>query len=429
MNWDLDKLLRGPGAEDLIRQALATSGMPLESWQLQRVYTRPLADFSTEISASFQVVTAGYSITLVASTRELTEQQRDQLGAVRAEAATGEGIIHLWAHPTDPELVGLQIAEDPARLGQLLERAPDLKPALGLGAATPLIVESTEMLVLRPLRRAVHRIVISAGRDYGVLYVKTVPPHKAHQIRARSAACSLSPRVWDVGHGLLAIAEAPGYPLNQLLYRARLTQGSSSVNPPPSPSEPVVPTPETVFSALESLRPEAYELPRRTAPAPRYRQFTEALLASGADAGQLQELTSAIEDTLLAEPGPIVATHGDFHPANIFLSPDGSVPTALIDTDTVGPGFAADDMAVLLAHLIALPSFDAAGYAAVPDFFDEVWGVATRKTPEGDLTARTAASLLSLAPGAGSAAQLEYYLEAAYRLLDSPSGGWPGPRK
>lgn len=392
--WELEGLLRSEAAGDLLATALESSGRPLDSWQLERVYSRPQNHGRTpETSARFRVTTRGQHITLVASTRALDHSQLQALGAVRCDSDLGQ--LHVWAHPTDPELPGLTVAEDPMLLAQRLTSL--------LGVTVR--VTATNMLVLRPLRRAVYRIQVESELGGRTLFLKVVRPKKTAELQRRYAACTLTPRAADAGDGLLVSAAAAGTPLTDLLYR------------PSSPHPGLRIDPHAVLGALESLRPEALNLPPRQAPSMRHRSFVQPLAAAGADRDRLDLLADRIDAALLPVPGPLTAVHGDFHPGNLFLTSDGTRATALIDADTVGPGFRADDLAMLLAHLLVLPSFDAAGYADVPALVSSLWKVVRHDTDAADLRARTAACLISLAPGARSAEQLEYYAATAESLV------------
>lgn len=400
MTWELERLLRSEAAGDMLSSALASGGLNLESWRLHRVYSRPLKDgVTSEVSARFQVMAQGRELTLVASSRELQPDQRQALGAVRADSAAGR--LHIWVHPADPQLPGLQVVEDPVALARHLE------PVLGAQVQ----VRAVEMLVLRPLRRAVYRVQVDSRQfnpELGghILFVKVVRPGKAALLLRRWAACSLAPRAADAGQGLIVTEAAAGRSLTELLHR------------PSSPQPGMRISPQAVLSALDSLEAEAVQLPPREPPAARHRSFLEPLVAAGAQRPRLQRLTRSITAELLAAPGPVVPTHGDFHPANLFLTPDGTRPAALIDADTVGPGYRADDVAMFFAHLLALPSFDAAGYADVPVLIRQLWEAVRYDGDAADLPARIAACLLSLAPGARSGSQLEHYISTAEALVN-----------
>ncbi|GAA4828687.1 phosphotransferase family protein [Garicola koreensis] len=394
MTRELERLLRSEDAGDLLASALASTRMQLDSWQLERIYSRPQNHGrSAETSARFRVSAGGRTLTLVASTRTLDHLQLQALGAVRCDSPAGQ--LYVWAHPNDPELPGLAVAEDPRLLAQRLT------PLLGISVH----VTATEMLVLRPLRRAVYRVQVSSQLGERVLFLKVVRPKKVAELLQRYAASSLTPRAADAGDGLLVSEAADGWPLTELLYR------------PSSPNPGMRIDPHAVLAALDSLQPEAMALPPRAAPSTRHRSFVDSLVAAGADRSRLQRLVDRIEAGLMPNPGPTVPTHGDFHPGNLFLTPDGNQATALIDADTVGPGHRGDDLAMLLAHLLVLPSFDAAGYAEVPILVNDLWELVRHEQDAADLPARTAASVISLAPGARSTEQLEHYTTIAESLI------------
>lgn len=390
VNWEIERLLRSTQIAPLLQAAIRSSGLELQGWGLERVYSRP----DGETSARFSVEASGLELTLVASTRMLREADRARLGAIRCESAAGT--LHIWAHPTDPELPGLRIVEDDvqltARLAQLL--------------GTELRIEQSQMLVLRPLRRAVYRMVVNSDRGLRTLFLKIVRPRKMDQLIARHRACALVPPTADLGDGILAVDQAAGIAMTQLLHF------------PSSPAPGVRISPETVLSALDSITGEALRLPPRTPPSGRFTRFIDALVAHGAQRRRVQSLAESIQRQIDLSLPASETCHGDFHPANLFLTEDGLRPTALIDADTVGPGRRRDDIAMMLAHLLALPSFDATGYRTAADTARALWQE-TASRSAADLAARTAASLLCLAPGARSAGQLSYYITAAENLIST----------
>src|SRR5699024_2977870 len=225
-------------------------------WQLERIYSRPQNHGrSAETSARFRVSAGGRIFTLVASTRTLDHIQRQALGAVRCDSPAGQ--LHIWAHPNDPELPGLAVAEDPTLLAQRLT------PLLGVAVD----VTAPQMLVLRPLRRAVYRVQVTSQLGERVLFLKVVRPKKVAELLRRYTACSLTPRAADAGDGLLVSEAAEGRPLTDLLYR------------PTSPNPGMRVDPHAVLGALDSLQPEAMDLPPRAAPSSRHRSFVDSLVA------------------------------------------------------------------------------------------------------------------------------------------------------
>ncbi|GAA1813498.1 phosphotransferase [Nesterenkonia flava] len=410
MNFAVEEFLRSDDAGWVLQPALASAGLPLDAWQLERVYTRPGA----ETSAKYLVEADGHTLRLIASTAQLSDTDRQALGAVRCESSVGT--LHLWAHPADPHLPGLRIAEDPAVLGERLAASGLL--TRGSTAATPQDlhargwqVASTDLRVLSPLRRAVYRVDLvlepsgagqPAPREH--LFLKVVRPAKVAELLDRYRASPLTPAFTDLGDGIIALRAAEGAALAEHLYL---------------PSRPPQAAPldaSLIPGATGGLSRRALQLRPRTPVAQRLGTFIGPAAASGAPRERLMDLLASIRAHLRPEPGPVVPVHGDFHPANLFLAADASEVTALIDADTVGPGYAADDAAVMMAHLCLLPSFDAAGYAPVPHFARTLWDLLVQEHEAEDLGARSAGVVLSLLPGARTLAQQEHYLRAAEAL-------------
>lgn len=406
---ELVGVLRGPEAETLLRQSLEASGVVLRSWELEQIYTRPGAELSARYrvrctapgvptvavgsagSTDHAELTEPTELTMVASTVALTPQQRESMGAVRADSP--HGAVHLWVHPVDPELPGLLVVESTeleARLSRLLGQ--------------PCRVQDLQMLVLRPLRRAVYRATLTSARGQRVLYLKVVRPARAAQLLQRHRCSPLIPASADAGDGILVLDQAPGLALTHHLHGAVAPADVGPIDP------------AVLLAALDTLHPETLQMPPRVPPTQRLDGLAESAVAAGADPFRVQRLRERIGLSLQAAPGPLVPTHGDFHPANLFLDATARHPTGLIDADTVGPGFRVDDLATMLGHLLVLPSFDPPGYAAVPEFTRRFHAHCLDHADPADLGARTAAVLLSLLPGVPSAAQREHLLSCAETL-------------
>ncbi|PRZ14175.1 phosphotransferase [Nesterenkonia sandarakina] len=447
---ELVGVLRGPEAETLLRQSLEASGVVLRSWELEQIYARPGAELSARYrvrctapgvptvavgsagSTDHAELTEPTELTMVASTVALTPQQRESMGAVRADSP--HGAVHLWVHPVDPELPGLLVVERAARsAGEEpgarqppgpVERAEsaELPESRGLPENTerpdstglearlsrllgqPCRVQDLQMLVLRPLRRAVYRATLTSARGQRVLYLKVVRPARAAQLLRRHRCSPLIPASADAGDGILVLDQAPGLALTHHLHGAVAPADVGPIDP------------AVLLAALDTLHPKTLQMPPRVPPTQRPDGLAESAVAAGADPFRVQRLRERIGLSLQAAPGPLVPTHGDFHPANLFLDATARHPTGLIDADTVGPGFRVDDLATMLGHLLVLPSFDPSGYAAVPEFTRRFHAHCLDHADPADLGARTAAVLLSLLPGVPSAAQREHLLSCAETL-------------
>lgn len=413
---DLLGVLRGAEAETLLRRALGASGLELRGWELEQVHARPGAEISARYRvqcgapgdaqrdrAAVKQPTGLTELQVVASTLALTPQQRGSVGAIRADSP--HGTVHLWVHPVDPQLPGLLLVEHSAPIPGAEPSSTELELRLSRLLGEQCRLRSLQMLVLRPLRRGVYRAVVASDRGERVLYLKVIRPARMAELLRRHSCSALIPTVADAGDGILVLDQAPGLALTQHLYRGAAPDG-------------VVPLdPQVLITALDTLRPETLELSPRLPPARRLDGLVESAIAAGADSRRVQPLRDRIGAGLRERPGPLVPTHGDFHPANLFLDETGRHPTGLIDADTAGPGYRVDDLATMLGHLLTLPSFDTEGYAAVPEFARRFYSRCLLHADRVDLGARTAAVLLSLLPGAHSADQREHHLHRAEALL------------
>lgn len=398
MAWEIEHVLRGEEAGELLRSALASSGVTLHQWHMERVYSRPTVS-GLESSGRYRVVSSAGELILVASTRTLTDSQREALGAVRAESSVGT--VHVWAHPRDPELPGLPVVEDSQRLGA---RLSELR-------GEPVEVTEAELLVLRPLRRAVYRVGLRSPRGAESAYIKVLRPAVEREALARHAACPLAPPAVPIGDALLYMPAASGQSMLHRLYHR---------DPEKSPMSPTV-----LISALDRLSEAALSLRPRRPPWTRVHKAVRAAESAGVSALRLEQLTTDLLRRLpdsaptlgTATDPPMVAVHGDFHPGNIFLTHDDAAVSALIDTDTVGPGQRVDDLAMLCAHLSLLPGIDPEGYASVPAVYRGIWDYAMDSPDQRALPMRTAAALLSLLPGMRTPEHQEFCLSAVDTLL------------
>ncbi|WP_156157585.1 phosphotransferase [Demequina pelophila] len=385
-------LLASSEAGDVLAAALGTAGLELGDWRIDAVHARPGAETSVGYAAS----TGAGELYLVASDARLTESERAACGAVRLEA--GDAVIHVWRHPADPALPGLATASTPATLAEAFGRA-------GHGDVA---VAELQMLVLRPLRRAVLRAQVEAAGERSTWFVKVVRPSRADALLERHAMCALAPAAYDLGHGVVAVAQARGVPMTHALHR-------------PRGDAPAALDPDLVLKAIDSLPSEAAALRARPSVPDRLHHYAATAVAQGLDRARVDAAVGAITSVLERDLAPEVGvTHGDLHPANVFVD-DGTAPTAvtaLIDIDTLGPGRRADDLATMLAHLLVLPTFDAAGYPTAASAAEDHFAAFAARCDADDLRARTAANLIALAAGAADASFRGEWLGLAEGVLD-----------
>ncbi|MBX9245107.1 phosphotransferase, partial [Actinotalea ferrariae] len=150
-----------------------------------------------------------------------------------------------------------------------------------------------------------------------------------------------------------------------------------------------------------------------------------AAVAVPARAAEIARLRDALAEVLArTDAGPVVATHGDLHEANLLVD-DGAL-VGLLDVDALGPGHRVDDLACLLAHLSVLPALAPGTYRHVPGALRR-WlaavddaGAALDVDPVA-LRARAGAVVLSLVAGStGGGPEAE---DGASRRLDV-AGTW-----
>ena len=385
-------MLTGPEAEGILSAALATSHTELETWSLDAVNARPGA----ETSAGFDVTAGGERMYLVASTVALTDEQRAECKAVRLSSDVGE--VHVWRHPADPYLTGLGAASVPEQL------APRLSAALGMEIS----VDSLDMLVLRPMRRAVLRAQTTAADGRRTWYVKVVRPDRAEAMLRRHRMCDLAPLAVDAGDGIVVVQEATGVPMTRALHR-------------PDGSDAAHIDPQIILEAMDALPHDALALTSRPAVADRVGEYATMAIEEGLDAARVTALQSRITAALDAvAPTLPVPSHGDLHPANVYLD-SASDPTkvvALIDLDTLGPGRAIDDCACMIAHLLVLPELDAAGYVHVPREAHSIYRAFAARHDEAELRARVAANVLSLAAGTDDSSHAQAWLATAEAVAE-----------
>ncbi len=385
-------MLTGAEAEGILTAALATTHTQLDSWSLDAVNARPGA----ETSAGYDVVADGERIYLVASTVRLTDEQRAACKAVRLSSEVGE--VYVWRHPADPYLPGLAAASVPDEL------APRLAEATGRDIS----IDSLDMLVLRPMRRAVLRAQTTSEDGRRTWYVKVVRPDRAEAMLRRHRLVELAPLAVDAGDGIVVVQEADGVPMTRALHR-------------PDGSDAATIDPSMLIEAMDNLPHDAVALTARPAVADRAAEYAAMAIDEGLDATRVTALCSQIEAVLASVPSSLpVPTHGDLHPANVYLD-SASDPTkvvALIDLDTLGPGRAIDDCACMVAHLLVLPELDATGYTHVPREAARIYAAFAQRHDERELRARVAANVLSLAAGTDDPAHGRAWLDVAEAVCE-----------
>ncbi|ACQ81413.1 aminoglycoside phosphotransferase [Beutenbergia cavernae DSM 12333] len=352
-------LLTGAGRDDVVRAALGARPDQPVAVRVDRVQHR----VGLGVSVGYDVRYGAAQDYLVVSSAPL-----DGAGLARLER---DGLVlHAWRHPHDPALPGLAAACDVATVARWLP-----------GTAT------LEFCSYRPLRRAVVRAVGADGAAVG--YLKVVRPGAATDLVRR--------------HDLLADAGVPAP-----LVLTAPTPGVVLLTPAPGTpllDAPVRPRMADVLDVLEELGTEPLALPARPSWADRVEVHADgAVAALGTPSSRPLELAARLRRVMDAhDAGPLVATHGDLHPGNLFVA-DGEV-SALIDVDSLGPGHRVDDVACLLAHLSqAAVTTDVGALRTLTAWLPDAVAHLPRGVGYPALAARAGAVVLSLVGVAASAA-------------------------
>lgn len=368
---DAVRLMTGPRSTALLQSALTGrpgGSIPGFTAVLHELHDRPGAETSATYHVRYGEDGRTVADYLVATTADVTGQ-----ATVEADGVT----VHVWRHPADPRLPGLEGACTPVELaGWLPPVGDDAADAEG---------DTTEVLVYRPLRRAVLR----TRRGEETYFTKVVRPDRGEVLLRRHRLLDgLGPHVVATpAPGVLVTAAAPGTSLAVALSAWQL--GESAVRPGPAEA----------LALLARLPVEVVDLPARPSWTDRVDfHGASAAAALPQHADEIRDLTAEIQRLAATFPaGPVVPTHGDFHEANVFCE-DGR-PSRLIDVDTVGPGRREDDLACMVAHLAVLGDLSAGHYPRGAEIADE-WARTFEATVHpGAFRIRVAGVLLSLVAG------------------------------
>ncbi|OLT49416.1 hypothetical protein BJF88_02905 [Cellulosimicrobium sp. CUA-896] len=140
----------------------------------------------------------------------------------------------------------------------------------------------------------------------------------------------------------------------------------------------------------------------------------------GLDAARVADVTTVVTHGVATrDPGPVVATHGDFHAANVLLDATGARVETLLDVDTLGPGHRVDDLACVVAHLAVLPGLSPGDYAGTEGLVARCLAVFGEVVDPVALRSRAAGVVLSLASGAATRELAEAWLAVAEQLVDA----------
>jgi len=223
-------LLTGSRASDLLQAALTGrpgGSVPGFRCTVDGVHDRVGSETSVTYRVTYGEGAQSVSDYLVATTADV---------AVGASVEAGDHVVKVWRHPADPRLPGLVGACTPEALATWLPGREDAH-------------DTTEVLVYRPLRRAVLRTE-RGGQTY---FTKVVRPKSGPLLEHRHALMAgLGPDVVARPEpGVLITAGVPGTSLATALSAWQLGQSGSR------------PEAADALALLDRLPPAVVDLPRR----------------------------------------------------------------------------------------------------------------------------------------------------------------------
>lgn len=392
--WPDDlRLLLGPEAGELLAAIVGEAGGRLGPWRARQVNHQPGRSTVVQYRADVQWPDGSVTgETLIAATGD-RRPKRD--AAVFDDGSTR---VAVWRWPADPFLPGLAAANDPPAVGALLDD-------LGIdGGAVQLRTRA-----YRPGRRA----VIEATGRRGRLFLKVVSPTRAealHQIHRR-----LAPRLpvpdslgWTE-NGVVVLPALPGKTLRDAL--------RSNHDPAPPP--------EAIVALLDSLPAELGDGPVRRDLLSLAQHHATVIAQTLPEAGgHLDSLLEQLRPGDGVDQHPVVAVHGDLYESQLLVE-NGRV-TGLLDIDTAGAGFRADDLANMCAHL-SVVALDMDRPTLVKRYGAALLAYGERSHDPADLRRRIAAAVLGLATGPFRVLEARWP-ENTLRRLDLASAWLTNPR-
>lgn len=388
-----EPVVLSPAAErSLLSTATRAAGGRLITSQVRSVHHRPRRSRSVVHEATLEVDGHGSEVLLVTH----VDLRGFPDGAFVLTADEVE--VAVWRFPLDPYLPGLPSAISPERVRELLDR---------LGAAPGTVTLQTR--AYRPTRRAVVEVRIVGPVSGRVLYFKVLPVPRARSVarlhRQLTAAGLPVPR-------LVGVAEQQGIVAIEALGGPTIAEALHVGAPVPEPAVLVDLSRRFAASGVRGSRD-----PRAFADPVRHVRLLADLLPSRA--AEIAALAGAAADL----EAPLVGVHGDLHPGQLLLGPDGAI-TGVLDVDGAGQGYLAHDAGNLVAHLEATGDLDPSITAAAHAYAREVEASYAEVVGADALAKATAASWIGLATSAHRAQelrwreQLEHRIDRAAALLD-----------
>lgn len=370
---DGSTLLTSDDVGSLLAAAVQHAGGTLVSWALDHVDANPAQSTTATYSALVDWPYGRREELLGVSARASGPADTDTAAEIFAD---GEREVAVWIYPQDPDLPGLARAA-------YAESMAELANSTGIFSRTVVPSElGLQMIGYRPRRRAVVRVTC----DDEVVYVKVLRARLFDDVLARhrllaDAGLPVAEVATTTDDHLLVLRELPGRPLARAVFDA--TAPCSA---------------EALIELLDAMPASVARLDRRPPWSDAVGHYARMVAAAmpGLE-GRLERLVGTITSGLAAVPAGSEPTHGDFHEGQVHVR-DGLV-CGLLDTDTIGPGRRADDLACLVAHLSTIQRMSTAQEGRVHQLIRQWVPVFDTRVDPTELRLRAAAVIISLATG------------------------------
>ncbi|MFZ0530673.1 MAG: phosphotransferase [Propionicimonas sp.] len=391
---DGSALLTSNDVGALLVAAVQHAGGTLVTWALDHVDANPAHSTTATYSALVDWPYGRREELLGVSARASGPTESDSAAEIFAD---GIREVAVWIYPQDPELPGLARAAYAESMAEVCNAhhvfAHPVTPAdLHL-----------QMIGYRPRRRAV--VKVSTGEPAQVVYVKVLRARLFDDVLSRhnllaTAGLPVAEVAATTSDHLLILRELSGRPLARAVFDAT----------PPCTAEDLI----TLLDAMPSSVSRLDRRPPWSDAVGHYARMVTAALPA------LEPRLDRLVDTIVSGLAPIPAgnepTHGDFHEGQVHVR-DGRI-CGLLDTDTIGPGRRADDLACLVAHLSTIQRMSAAQEGRVHELIRRWVPVFDTRVDPTELRLRAAAVIISLATGPFRGQEPEWEWETA-RMIGS----------
>ncbi len=366
-------LLTSDDVGGLLAAAVQHAGGKLLSWALDHVDANPAQSTTATYSALVDWPYGRREELLGVSARASGPADTDTAAEIFAD---GEREVAVWIYPQDPDLPGLARAA-------YAESMAELANAHGIFAGP---VEpgdlSLQMIGYRPRRRAV--VKVACGDR--VVYVKVLRARLFADVLARhrllaDAGLPVAEVAATTDDHLLVLRALPGQPLARAVF-----------DPTPPCSA------EALIELLDAMPASVARLDRRPPWSDAVAHYARMVAAAMPTLRtRLDWLVDIIGQGLASVPPGNEPTHGDFHEGQVHV--DQGRLCGLLDTDTIGPGRRADDLACLVAHLSTIQRMSATQESRVHQLIRQWVPVFDTRVDATELRLRSAAVIISLATG------------------------------